>query len=603
MLLRHDSLEYATTYLADAFPGSVGVGVGSPHEKSGRKCLFSYGAILPIQLPSPQDNTCIIGFLHRLETNYPGVPVVDNSPFMDFSSLGGSLKVRAKIRTKANSFSVVFYSGDGNSVILSSPNLPYNTWTYLETKVVFQQSQGSIVFRADGIEIARVENVTTDPLTIVPWGSVTLYLQTSLHRIADLYVCDGSGSEKTYKNFLGKILGTRLAPFNANTKKFEWGPNPNLGSKYRIVCMLGQSNMQGLGEWPLILPQPWRSTNPHLPIWNAVSGQFEPLSAGVNSSGIYTTNPRWGLEMMFAERLAQLIEASGSATASNFRLVKAAQDGSTVLSGFSIGNPSLPNFITWDPGTPNSLYVQFVQQLQLAVAALGGIGNVSQIDYLWYQGETEGILSLGLVPYPGDYLTQTINILLGMYSLFPIPSNLHIVQIHKSIAEEYAGGEVIRSRQRILRDVIPSSSFLDVDYGVTVSDGLHLSNPSLNNVGEQFFSEWIQYQQFGDFLKDEYFYANVDDIWIGSNSVGKKAAFSQVSSFRIDSLHAPNMAATSRMYLGSGIDGKSLRTSVGDTIITESLMASTPDKTQVYKGTPLLVSPEELSGDIVLELF
>ena len=598
MLLRHDSLEYATNYLADAFPGSTGLLVGGAYEKSGRTCLFSSNGVLPVQLPTPQDTTCVVGFLLKVET--ASTPL-DGTTLVDFLSQGGSLKLKARMVTGSAGYRLVFETADGGSRILSGPELPYNTWHYLEIRVVFAVSQGSIVLRVNGTETSRAENATTDPNIFIGWGGITFYLQATpaVFRIADLYVCDGSGSERTYRTFIGKTMGRRLAPFTLRPESFGWGPTPSLGGKYRLVVMLGQSNMQGLGLMPPESPASWRSTNPFLPIWNKLSGAFEPLQAGVNSASIFTTNPRWGMEMMFAERLAQMLEASGSSpTTSNFRLVKAAQDGSTVMP-----QDPLVSFITWDPGTTNSLYIQTVAELQLAVASLGGASAIEQIDYVWFQGETEGILSLGIGTYPGEYFSQTISILLGFYSLFPAPSNLHIVQIHKSIPEQYPGGVVVRARQRILKDAVPSGSFLDIDYASTGSDRLHLDEKSLNNIGEQLFSAWLPYQQFADYWKDEYFFASTDSKWIGSNSAGKSVSMEQVSSFLLDMVHAPVLAASSKVYAGSTSDGKSLKVTVGKSTVSSTLLSNASEFTAIRSGGALMALPEDMSGFLSLEIF
>lgn len=598
MLLWHDSLDYKPLFFGSTYPGSIGIFPDSAHEVSGRKGLASQAGQFSLPL-TPSSDTCILGFLYNLDV--ASAPT-DGQTLLEFNSIGNLPKLKAVLRTSADGFKIQFQRAAGGEFLLVTRTLPYSTWLFLEFRVVFQDSQGSIVVRVDGVESDRVENVTTDPNTLVGWGTLIFHLRaasTGLARMADLYVCDSSGASKTHRTFLGKVLSSRLFPYVLQTDPFGWGVNP--GGKYRLICILGQSNAQGNGRVPWA-GQTWRNPNPYLPIWNARTQAFEPLEAGANATGIITQGnasyaDRFGAEMAFAEEIALLCERSGVASPGNYRLVKSAQDGSTVLAGY-------PDFITWDPSTTNSLYQITVTELGNAIAALGGISNIESIDYFWYQGESEGLLNIGLLPFPGDYFTQTFVILIGLANLFPVPSRVHIIKIHKSIPE-YSNnqGEIVRSRQSLVYSLlgVATGAFLDIDHLVTGPDHLHLSELSLDHLGIQMFQDWIEFQDYGKFLTDEFF-TSYDAKWIGSNSAGTSASFIPAIYNQLGMIHSPVLAATSRTYSESSSDGKHLAVDVGKIRLSDTAIPTASAWTLGRSQNAGIFSPEDITETITLSL-
>lgn len=600
MLLWHDSLEYATNYLLATYPGATGFGVGEPHELSGRTCLsFASPGTLQVPAWTATSDTLFVGFLMKAAD----LGSMAGGTLLEFLSGGSTVRLRAATSVTgvdATVLSIYFESPSSAERFLISPTIPLGTWNYIEIKAVFQNSQGSIVLRINGVEAGRVENISLD--TFLP-NTIRFNVNSNAIRfsLADLYVCDGTGSDKTFRTFLGKVTSQRLFPFRADVGKFGWGPDIQNSGKYKLILMCGQSNINGRGSLPTF-PQPWRSPNTKVPIWHADHGVFEPLQAGVNTWGAFVgySQPLWGPEMMLAERIAALYEQSGMTGTTPVRIIKLAQDASFVV------NYGIPPDYSWNPADIGGLYSRALSQMFQAINyGLLGTPSIERVDVFWYQGESESSFNLAFDGSPSLYEQGTLDCLLGLvFGAAPgVPVTLHLTKIHK---DEPAGYfpfiERARGQQEWLSNILSQGRLISVDdlsFGI---DTIHLDNKSLNNLGERYFESWIAQQGFAEDLKDYYYSASVDGKWVGSDSTSKEVQYEQLISFQLNMLHAPMMAASSMKHLESTADGKNLEISIGQATLASEPLGTYPAWTLSRKMTPRIRAPEDFYGNLSLKL-
>ena len=582
MLLWHDGLDYnaGSTYFAAQYPSSVGISSGA-HQHSGKQAIASSNGFFRVDHATPSgfgSDTATVGFYLKLETG--SVPA-QNSTFLEFKTSGGTTKLLFSLACYDSGFRVECRTKT------YTPELQYNKFYFVEIKTTFSSSQGRIVMRVNGTEVSRVENIDTSG-GVAAWAQTvfTLLAPPAVFRISDLYVCDGTGTNKTFTTFLGPISSRKHA-FVTNFNR-GWGP-VNTG-KYRLVFAAGQSNIDGGSA--VIVPA-WRNPTPMVPIWNTGTNAWEPMNAGVNTWGhLYfpasVRLPWVGFEMAFAERVAQFYEASG-ASSTNVRVIKLGVGASTVIPGNTSNS--------WHP-TTLGLHSQAVAQVQAAVAALGGAGNIESMDLFWYQGETETFWTPSVETFPGLFYDWTLAVLTQFAAAFsPISVRFHLVRIHRYFSEVFPDmvGK-IRSRQEYLAGVlnIPVVSVDDLK-----SDGTHIYGSGVNSLGDLFFDRWLEAQDFPAFVQDETALVSPDGLRLGSHGT-KSLRLSQSQDNKLDLIHSPVLSVSPRMFceatpgtLTASLGGKSL-----GTIPVGTLSPWAPLR-QTKQG---VLTPEQAAGEIELNL-
>lgn len=583
MLLWHDGLNYpaGSTFLAAHYPVSGGL-TSSPHRDSGKRAVQSSNGFLVVPHASPTgvgSDTATVGFYIRLDT--PSQPA-NNSTFLEFKTAGGTTKLLFNFLTTASGFKVESKSK------VQSPQLAYSKYYFVEIQTLFS-SNGKIILRVDGTEVARSENVDTTG-GVTAWGQTvfTFFAPPALIYLSDIYVCDATGTNKTFATFLGPISSRKHA-FTAGFNQ-GWGP-VNTG-QYRVTLAAGQSNMDG-GS-PVIVPA-WRSPNAFVPIWNTATNAWEPVEAGVNSWGhlYFPANVRlpWiGPEMAFAEEVAKLYEASG-ASSSNVRFIKMGFGASTVLPA---SHPSLG----WHPSIAGGLHSQAVTHTLAAIAALGGPSAVEAIDLFWYQGETETFYEPSVDNFPGPFYVATVEVLNQFVVAFsPIPVRIHLVRIHRYFTEFFAGMvEAIRSRQEYLASFLGSPVISVDDF---LSDGAHLYGAGMNGFGRAMFTRWLAAQNYPSLVQDELTLLSPDARWLGSNGT-KTLSLSQSRNNKLDLINSPVLAASPSMFCEATTG--TLQASLGGKALGAISVPNLSPWASLRQTREGLMSPEQAAKDLNITL-
>lgn len=554
MLLWFDSLDYIqlSSMLGQLYPQATGIFTGQTgHPSAGRTCIASQGGTLRPPIPSPSgfgSDICTLGFRFNLESN---TTPLDSQPFLEFRDSGGNLKVRILLRHPAGSrFWFDAYSSDGR-LLMTTSSLPRGAWAYLEFQVHFSSSQGKIVFRVDGTEDRRSENLNTDPNAIQQWRDIVFLFNSppAVFRLADLYVLDGTGADKTFKTFLGPILPQPHHPLSVSTL---WGPDPS-AEKTSILWIAGQSNAQGQAE----ASKPhfgWRNPNNFVEIWWPRAGAWQPIDVGVNTWGhLYDPSAilpaRYGMEVQFAERVAELFSISG-ATTSSIKILKTAVDASSVIPGNTI--------LSWHPSQPASAFYLATAQLAACVAALGGWSQVKRVDLVWYQGETETLADVNVL----NFIVNTVQVLNGLLGAVnpTVPTSVLICRINHLFPRIFPTGvERVRSSQEQIAQVLYGSPHIDTDDLQLLDDYVHLGALGCDCLGDRVFDRWIPRQGFQTRLTDQQVMQNPPDLL----SLGSASPGTMVVDVDGKSLHSPSLGVCPKAHIQSTpggtltIEGKS----------------------------------------------
>lgn len=595
MLLWHDGMNYpaGSSFMAQQYPAAfTGISTGQQHPQPGKFGIATSNGVFQPSHAAPTgfgSEISTVGFWFNLDT--VSTPT-DGTLFMVWKDSSGSVKVQVRIRTQGDGFAFQIFAGDDpfNKTLLTSPYFPYRAWRFFEFQIQFSGSQGKVVVRADGVEASRAENVASDPNPSLGWNHVVFLMTASpaVYRMADLYILDGSGTQKRFKTFLGKISSAKLFPGVVDLSQSTWSPDPVNGGKTRGVIIAGQSNADGVSGPPY--SGGWRSPNPFVHIWNTATNAWEPLEAGVNAWGhLYfpasVRLPWHGPNMQFAERVAQLYERIGSAPGV-VKLFQLAVGASTVspLGGAANG---------WHPSIPGSLVYQAVDQILAGVAAQGGISTFSGFDLFWYQGETETLLAEAVLPpFPYPFATWTLEVLQTIATaLSPLPITLHLVRIHKDFPTPYAD---IKSKIRSIQEYLTAGNFIDVDELSTV-DGAHLNSLGSNNLGNRIFDRWARSQDFAGLIRDELDLLSADSKWLGA-AVGGKASIELLFPSRLDLVNSA--------ILGTSVRGV-VQSSAGETLVTPfgSIPLPTAGTFSPVRGiSEKMMTPEQAGSPASIEL-
>lgn len=525
MLIWHDSLGYkASAYFYAQYPGAS----GSPtflntHQDLGR---YSMGGTFGIRtepslLPSPMEAICIFGI--RIRSTVTGLAA--GSLIQVMTSNNTSLQVQVNTVLTATGWYLEILRGTGQEILLRTPVVPVNQWVFLEVLVRTSISQGKIVVRYDGTEVARAENITTETgISDRYWDSVNLSIQTNGFRLSDFYLLDGrEDSGKTFSTFLGPVTASKIQAARATRR--EWVNTVSSNQKTRLVVIAGQSNMEGritAGSSPN-----WRNPNPVVEIWDRITGAaaFRPLHAPLNTGGSLSdpVAPMFsGPEMRMAERIAQFYESSGITTTPKVKIIKGAKDASYLF-------PWTANFC-WNPSVVNNLYNgpgpaprgNLLADIALAVFDLGGWGNIERVDFFWYQGESEALYDIASALYYG-MLTNFFNtIRADIGGLAPL--QFHVVRLHKD-HERGLGPDMggfwfvdrMRQVQKAFCERAADSKMLDIDKATIDGVGLHMQGDGYDTIGDIMFESWLAEQEFAAAISDYETQPTVDPYYIATD--------------------------------------------------------------------------------------
>lgn len=172
-------------------------------------------------------NTLIMGFALRIETLSAtiGRQLVDNAfgtgNHIETLPTPGILRVRI--------------NGSTYSMDVTDVQFPLNTWRFVECKVFFDASAGTVEWRMDG--------ATTATYTALNTGSAPTLWTPSLGGLAvanqgkfdfdDFYLCDGSGAANN--NFLGDVQVLPLLPNGSGNSSVLLGSDANSVDNFLLV--------------------------------------------------------------------------------------------------------------------------------------------------------------------------------------------------------------------------------------------------------------------------------------------------------------------------------------------------------------------------------
>lgn len=174
-----------------------------------------------------QSDTWIMGFAFK---------------FSDASSLTGIIweAVPSVLRLYSAKGSLRLYTSDWTESV--NYTLKPNRWYYIEIKVYFHTTLGTVEIRINGQTVYTTTNKDTENTSYTTGGVFQLYLPESQCAFDDVYICDDTGS---YNNdFLGPIKVETLRP-DGDDGSQNWTPSAG-GDHYALV---DNANMWETGDY------------------------------------------------------------------------------------------------------------------------------------------------------------------------------------------------------------------------------------------------------------------------------------------------------------------------------------------------------------------
>lgn len=479
-----DSLNYPNTDWIDSVYGqSVGWSVQSTHPIGGRNVMRAgFGSIVPPVQNTSGSDTLTIGVL----MGTPWLTLV-KAQFLVIFAANGSAQLRFyTVPDLQGNLRIEAWSGDDKRRIATTSNIDFvSSMRYLEIQTRVHGSLGYVRFFIDGVTDGWVSDLDTKTVAGNPWHNVHLmatHAGVGELRFADLYIEDSG-------RVLGPSTAVRLSPHRHVTYPEIDDPLADfvvqgLTPRKRLIVLAGQSNMNGHGSDPYT-GNAFSSPNPGVQIWNVETQQFEDLEANVNSGNPYAPNTPdfgkgWGPEMMMASYI-NAMQQLGGFTPSEVYIIKLATDASWVY--------PLPGNPTWSPLTPGNLTTTGAAEIQAAVTALGGWGQVEpDVDFFWHQGESESI-NTNIPPTRRDYITLTQAVFDEFEALVPEATfHYHRTVMHEKTWPVFEASESVIGFQRsnLLPGTITETSDLPLS-----SDEIHLTDEGYHTLGRRYFFRWF----------------------------------------------------------------------------------------------------------------
>lgn len=603
-LLWFDSLHYvSTTRLTQVYPLATGFTVGASHPHSGKTSIQASSAELDIPANAGNgfgEETLFIGYRLKVPT----------APFSYFDHIlprtgGGTELIRVQLGP-ANDGRVAFRVISGDSQELLFEASPFDCTTrhvYVEWRIKLA-ANGAIELRLDGVQQAFIENVDTLNGSAFNWDHVymscgeTVMGVVPVYTFSDLYLADGTpdalGREQT---FLGPSEVTRMFPAKAQLP-IGWAPSLQTPAKRYLVCMHGQSNINGRGNTSNYTGA-GRATNTKVKIWDHTlpTPAWVDVTPGAACNNVQKT---WASEMNFAELVAQLHETVEPNAPAEIYIIRYGIDASYVV---DVGIPG-SGPLTWNPNVPNNISDAALTIINAAVGALsGGWSSFERCDILWMQGESEasglGIGSFGAQNYIAgsnqvfDHFEANIPVTVEWHRAMAqnIP-NVAWVDTYLEAVQNLQDGGQLRGRLIETRDLIRFNN-----------DGIHMGEEDMDIFARRFFLSWLDACLFTRYITDDFFNdPSLDDLWIGSDTANTTVEFRQAPELHYDLMHNPVLFLNNKMRRSATADGKTLNMSVATAQFPPVVLGNDAAWTFHYSQVQTFLAPEAIIGNLTLSL-
>ena len=598
MILWHDSLYYrSSTQLSLVYPAISGCTVTASHEQITKRSvgisgnsLLSPPAIASTNLGA---ETAFIGFRLGVTAMPAGV-----GPLLKLRSSGGVVLATVQVFTSGPSkLRLQVMSGEGVRLLARSPEIDIGTsFLYVELKIKTAVN-GIVELRVNGNRIALAENVDVLLGSFSPWEHVifTTDGNSGSLKISDLYIADGSGEQ----DFLGPVNSTRLFP----AKETEMGWAPSLRSKKYLIVLGGQSNVNGRGS---ISPYTASPPSPNSKVFlfyptvgPPYSGIFSDVIAGIGAHPF--DNPTaptlyWSFEMSLAEEIANFYALSDDPARTEVYIVRLGKDASSII---PLPDPN----DTWHPSVPNSLSIRGMQILDAAAAAVGGWSAFDEVDFFWYQGESEALAAAILPAGILNFVPWTLDVFGYFEAAIGKPVNWHRMLVQTEMLAVFTHLQEVRAQQR--SPLLPGPYIETADLPIG-PDGVHMSEDGQVELGRRAFASWKSVRNFADNLKD-FLGLPAEDSWlaphwVGAASAGASCSFVQAPELKADLMHTPVIALNNKMRRESGADGKRLQMTVGDVSLPVIVLDNASAWTFKYLQLEAVAVPEQVTGELGMKL-
>lgn len=456
------------------------------------------------------DPTAILGFAYRLNR----ISDVTRQPVLSFySNTTEQVRVLATVTGGTHLFEFCrVESGTVVSVLGATAAYPNSQWRYSEMRVNFALG-GGIEWRVGGSKEMLMSGAT-DSSTPLGWNKIRFACPANMTlQLADIYLLNEANSvtDPKYAKFLGPISCSTLIPDASRwLGPSEWTLRPN-GTKYRMVVLAGQSNMNGYSTALGPVPTGVTSPNTYVQIWDRISGlagtpNFQSLILGTNNNNAFAAPAGnfFGPEMSFADSISDYYTKLASATPPvSTVMVKCAKNNTTLY-------PNPTGNMTWDPATPGNLYnggtTNLVNDIAGASIALGGFGNVQRIDFFWYQGESDALASFAAQPYIVNLYNFLETIRLTLAAAAPNTEvKFYVVRIHKDLTTSvFPFRDMIRNWQNVLVYLFPQFELIDIDdVPISTTDYTHFDGAGYTAIGRKLFAAWVRNQNEIEEIDDQ----------------------------------------------------------------------------------------------------
>lgn len=602
-LLWFDSLDYvSTTRLVQVYPLATGFTVGAVHPRSGKTSVQVTEGELDIPANAGTgigDDTLFMGYRMGVGTR--------PAAFFDHilpRSGGGTELLRVQLGPgSGSSMQFKVLSGDAKKLLFQSIEFDCTTTTvYIEWRIKLA-ANGAIELRINGVRQGILENVDTLNGSFFNWdhvylqGGGTVFGVVPTYRFSDLYLADGTYNAGGFEQkFLGESEVTRLFPGKAE-QPIGWAPSLVTTTKRYLVCMHGQSNINGRGN---IAPYvgSGRATNTKVRLWDHTL----PTPAWVDvtpGAGCNNVTKTWAAEMQFAELVASMHELIEPTVPAEVYIVRYGIDASYVV---DVGIPGAGP-LTWNPNVPNNISDDAIAIVAAAVGALsGGWLSFTRCDILWAQGESEasglGIGSFGVQ----NYISGTNEVFDHIEASIPVPVEWHraMAQNIPNVAwvdtflqplQNLQDGGQLRGRLIETRDLVRFNA-----------DEIHMGEDDMDIFARRFFLSWAEACGFTRYIQDDFFNDPAfDPLWLGSAAAGSKVEFIQAPEILFDLAHAPVRWLNNKMRRSSE-PGLSLQLAVGSQKFPSVALDSTTAWTFRYQQMQTFIAPEVVTGKLSFEL-
>jgi len=183
-------------------------------------------------------DTLIFGSAYYFDELDPNESL-DGTNNMGFKFTTGSSTAHISINFIRGTNSINVRRGAPNGTLIGSSGdavIPQSTWFYIEGKIHFDDTVGSVEIRINGKPVIELTDVDTRNGTSLPntfhIGGIGYNIPVGAgnQRFDDIYVCDDSGT--VANDFLGDVAVVNLKPNGAGA---HTGWTPSTGSNYECV--------------------------------------------------------------------------------------------------------------------------------------------------------------------------------------------------------------------------------------------------------------------------------------------------------------------------------------------------------------------------------